>query len=214
MLLASQCGACCVSCGWTQPNDATGRRRGVVAGTRSSVSRRSPRLRVVPRGHHEVGAVGAALRAAKPQLGQRHVAAPSVDDRLQAATKAKADATKAKADADAKAAKAEAKAREKEAKRQDLTYLKSLLAEFKFAEDDNVSLAGAISMLMTPVLRGMMPAAPIHAITKPDAGSGGSYMQDLTSAIATGERPSSVRISDSTRGAARGKQVCFPSPAR
>jgi hypothetical protein len=36
----------------------------------------SPRLRVVPAGHHEVGPVGAALRAAKPQLGQRRVTAP------------------------------------------------------------------------------------------------------------------------------------------
>ena len=33
-----------------------------------------------------------------------------------------------------------------------------------------------------------MPVAPIHFITKPDAGTGGSYLQDLTSAIATGER--------------------------
>jgi hypothetical protein len=48
-----------------------------------SVSRRSPRLRVVARGHHEVRAISAAPRAAKPQLGQRHVAAPSLDERPQ-----------------------------------------------------------------------------------------------------------------------------------
>jgi hypothetical protein len=65
----------------TQPSAATGRRRRALP--RSSVSRLSPRLRVVPRGHHEVGAVGAALRAAKPQLGQRHVTAPGLHDRLQ-----------------------------------------------------------------------------------------------------------------------------------
>ena len=51
--------------------------------TRSSVSRRSPRLRVVPRRHHEVRSVAAALRAAKPQLGQRHVAAPRLHKRLE-----------------------------------------------------------------------------------------------------------------------------------
>ena len=34
----------------------------------------SPRLRIVARGHHEVGPVGAALRTAKPQFSQRHIA--------------------------------------------------------------------------------------------------------------------------------------------
>ena len=34
---------------------------------------RSPRLRVIPRGHHGVRPVGAALRAAKLQFGQQHV---------------------------------------------------------------------------------------------------------------------------------------------
>jgi hypothetical protein len=42
----------------------------------------SPRLHHVPRRHHEVGPVGAALRAATPQ---RHVAAASasIDDRSE-----------------------------------------------------------------------------------------------------------------------------------
>jgi hypothetical protein len=43
--------------------------------TALSRGRRSPWLRVVPRGHHEVGAVGASLRAARPQRGQRYVTA-------------------------------------------------------------------------------------------------------------------------------------------
>jgi putative DNA primase/helicase len=43
-------------------------------------------------------------------------------------------------------------------------------------------------MLMTPVLRGMMAVAPMHVVTKPVAGTGGSYMQDITAAIAIGER--------------------------
>jgi hypothetical protein len=30
-----------------------------------------------------------------------------------------------------------------------------------------------------------MAVAPMHVITKPEAGTGGSYLQDLTSAIAT-----------------------------
>jgi putative DNA primase/helicase len=69
-----------------------------------------------------------------------------------------------------------------------LALLRDLLAEVDFAEDDNVSLSGAVSMLMTPVLRGMMSVAPMHVITKPDAGTGGSYMQDITAAVALGER--------------------------
>ena len=69
-----------------------------------------------------------------------------------------------------------------------LALLRDLLTEVDFAEDDNVSLSGAVSMLMTPVLRGMMRVAPMHVVTKPVAGSGGSYMQDITAAIAIGER--------------------------
>jgi putative DNA primase/helicase len=57
-----------------------------------------------------------------------------------------------------------------------------------FAQDEGVSLSCAVSMLMTPVLRGMMTAAPMHVVTKPVAGSGGSYMQDIAAAIAIGER--------------------------
>jgi putative DNA primase/helicase len=73
-----------------------------------------------------------------------------------------------------------------------LALLNDLLTGFDFAADDNVSRSAAISMLITPVLRGMMPAAPIHFITKPDAGSGGSYMQDLMAAI--GERCPTISL--------------------
>ena len=69
-----------------------------------------------------------------------------------------------------------------------LAKLNDLLTGFEFADDGNVSRSAAISMLMTAVLRGMMAVAPKHVITKPEAGTGGSYLQDLTSAIATGER--------------------------
>ena len=70
---------------------ASGRKRRCSASPRpppnpthsKAASRPSPRQRVVARGHHEVRPVGAALRAAKPQLGQRHVAAASEHDRPQ-----------------------------------------------------------------------------------------------------------------------------------
>ena len=69
-----------------------------------------------------------------------------------------------------------------------LALLNDLLAEFVFADDDNVSRSAAVSMIMTAVLRGAMPVAPMHVITKPVAGSGGSYMQDIVAAIAIGDR--------------------------
>jgi putative DNA primase/helicase len=69
-----------------------------------------------------------------------------------------------------------------------LALLNELLSEFVFADDDNVSRSAAISMIMTLVLRGAMDVAPMHAITKPEAGTGGSYLQDLAAAIAIGKR--------------------------
>lgn len=69
-----------------------------------------------------------------------------------------------------------------------LNILKNLLAEFDFADDEDLSQSAAISMLMTIVLRGMMGVAPLHAITKPEAGTGGSYLSDLAAMIATGTR--------------------------
>ena len=56
------------------------------------------------------------------------------------------------------------------------------------------SAGGALSMLMTPVLRGMMPAVPFHAINKPDANAGGSYLQDIMSVIATGEKCPTISL--------------------
>ena len=81
MLPASRCGACCVG-GRHNPAPPTGRRRRAIPEPRLSVSRRSPRLRVVARRHHEVRPVGAAVRAAKPQArsAARHRA---VDERLE-----------------------------------------------------------------------------------------------------------------------------------
>ena len=40
---------------------------------------------------------------------------------------------------------------------------------------------------MTPVVRGAMQVAPLHAYDAPEAGSGKSYLVDLASTIATGE---------------------------
>ena len=68
-----------------------------------------------------------------------------------------------------------------------LGLLTDLLSEFPFA--DGASRSVALSMLMTPVLRGALyPAVPLHAATAPAAGTGKSYLADLASAIATGDR--------------------------
>jgi putative DNA primase/helicase len=77
-----------------------------------------------------------------------------------------------------------------------LELLNDLIAEFNFAADDGVSRSAALSMLMTPVLRGAMPVAPMHVITKPVAGTGASYLQDLAASIAFGERCPVIAFSD------------------
>jgi putative DNA primase/helicase len=78
-----------------------------------------------------------------------------------------------------------------------LALLNGLLAEFVFADNDNVSRSAALSMMMSAVLRGAMPVSPMHVITKPEAGTGGSYLQDLVAAIALGERCPVISLSAS-----------------
>lgn len=68
-----------------------------------------------------------------------------------------------------------------------LTKLNGLLLEFPFADD--VARSVAMSMLMTPVLRGALPpAVPLHIATAPVAGTGKSFLADIAAAIALGER--------------------------
>jgi putative DNA primase/helicase len=67
-----------------------------------------------------------------------------------------------------------------------------LLEEFPYA--DGASKSVAMSMLMTPVLRGAMAAAPMHLVTAPQAGTGKSYLADVASMIATGERIAVVAV--------------------
>jgi hypothetical protein len=65
--------------------------------------------------------------------------------------------------------------------------LRGLLIEFPFV--DEASRSVALSMLMTPTLRpALLPAVPLHSVNSPAGGTGKSYLADLASAIATGER--------------------------
>ncbi|MER8648410.1 MULTISPECIES: PriCT-2 domain-containing protein [unclassified Mesorhizobium] len=67
-----------------------------------------------------------------------------------------------------------------------LSTLDGLLTEFPFADDASRSVA--LSGLITPVVRGALVVAPLHVVNAPEAGSGKSYIVDLASAIATGQR--------------------------
>jgi putative DNA primase/helicase len=67
-----------------------------------------------------------------------------------------------------------------------LAFLDDLLAEFPFV--DGGSRAVALSALITPVIRGAMSVAPLHAISAPVPGSGKSYIIDLAAVISTGDR--------------------------
>ena len=64
--------------------------------------------------------------------------------------------------------------------------LDSLLKEFPF--EDEASRSTALSALITAVVRGAMPFAPLHVATAPIAGSGKSFLFDIAAAIATGKR--------------------------
>jgi putative DNA primase/helicase len=63
--------------------------------------------------------------------------------------------------------------------------LLDLLQEFPFTDEE--SKAVALSMFITPVIRGAMSVAPMHLITKPLPGTGASYLLDCAAIIATGE---------------------------
>jgi len=68
-----------------------------------------------------------------------------------------------------------------------LTVLNGLLAEFPFV--DGPSRSVAMSMLITPVVRGALaPAVPFHVVSAPQPGTGKSYLADIAAAIATGQR--------------------------
>lgn len=67
--------------------------------------------------------------------------------------------------------------------------LNGLLDEFPFVAD--VDRAVALSALITPIVRGAVSVAPLHAIKASTAGTGKSYLADLASAISTG-RPCPV----------------------
>lgn len=75
-----------------------------------------------------------------------------------------------------------------------LAKLNELLRDFPFAGE--ASRAVALSALISSVVRGAMPVAPLHAITAPTSGSGKSYLVDLISALVTGDRAPVLSAAD------------------
>jgi putative DNA primase/helicase len=65
-----------------------------------------------------------------------------------------------------------------------LKELETLLREFSFVSD--VAKAVALSGIITPIVRGAMSVAPLHAVNAHAAGSGKSFLVDLISLISTG----------------------------
>jgi putative DNA primase/helicase len=83
---------------------------------------------------------------------------------------------------------------------QALRLLDGLLHEFPFRDgggDQSIDRAVALSELLTPVLRAAMSNAPMHLANAPQPGTGKSYLADLASEIATGERCAVVAFSPS-----------------
>lgn len=75
-----------------------------------------------------------------------------------------------------------------------LVVLDGLLQDFPFEND--ISRSVAMSMLMTPVVRGALAeAVPMHVCTAPTPGTGKSYLSDVSSMIAIGERQAVMTIS-------------------
>lgn len=70
-----------------------------------------------------------------------------------------------------------------------LEILRSLLDEFPFVS--GVDWSVAFSGLITPLIRGAIPVAPLHAIRASTAGTGKSYYVDVVSGIVNG-RPAPV----------------------
>jgi hypothetical protein len=67
-----------------------------------------------------------------------------------------------------------------------LAILEGLISESPF--DDGASRSVALSGLITPVVRGAFPVVPMHVSSAPVAGSGKSFLWDMSAGISAGQR--------------------------
>jgi hypothetical protein len=77
-----------------------------------------------------------------------------------------------------------------------LALLKSLLPEFKFANETDRSVA--LALILTHAARGAMPVAPLFLVRAHTPGTGKSYLIDLVTAIVTGKRYCAVIAAGAT----------------
>jgi putative DNA primase/helicase len=75
-----------------------------------------------------------------------------------------------------------------------LDLLLELLTEFPFVSI--VDKAVALSGMITPVVRGAIKTAPMHAATASTPGTGKSYLVDVCSHIATGRPCPVIAVAD------------------
>jgi hypothetical protein len=75
-----------------------------------------------------------------------------------------------------------------------LIELKELVKECAFV--DNLSWSVALAGMMTVVLRGAFPIAPMFYISKPEPGTGGSYLVKIISTLALGREAVPLNVSD------------------
>ena len=73
-----------------------------------------------------------------------------------------------------------------------LAVLNELLDEFCFVDD--ASRAVGMSALISPVVRGAMLTVPAHVIRAPVAGTGKTYLVEVSSAISTGRRCQALAV--------------------
>src|SRR5262249_49502316 len=73
-----------------------------------------------------------------------------------------------------------------------LGLLDDLLAEFPFVTDAGRSVA--LSLLMTPVLRGAMDVAPMHVVRATTARTGKTLLTNLAALVATGRTASVLSL--------------------
>jgi putative DNA primase/helicase len=64
--------------------------------------------------------------------------------------------------------------------------LEELISETDFVDDPSESVA--LSLMMSGVLRGAVPKAPVHLLSAPASGSGKSFIVDLANMIAVGKK--------------------------
>ena len=66
-----------------------------------------------------------------------------------------------------------------------LALFEDLFVDFPFVDEGSASVA--LSALITPIVRGAMPVAPLHAMRAPSPGSGKSYLVDLAAPMGDGQ---------------------------